>query len=90
MRELEGLTLLVNSMLKKMSEKDQPTFEEALRKLESIVKKLEDPEVTLEESIQLYEEGMELSKYCSETLEKAELRIEQINKRPEGEPDPSE
>lgn len=62
-----------------MPKKERPSFEEALRKLESIVSKLEDSEVTLEESIQLYEEGMKLSKYCSETLEDAVLRIEKIN-----------
>jgi exodeoxyribonuclease VII small subunit len=62
-----------------MAKKERPSFEEALRKLESIVSKLEDSEVTLEESIQLYEEGMKLSKYCSETLEDAVLRIEKIN-----------
>ena len=72
---------------KKMPEKERPSFEEALRKLETIVKKLEDPEVTLEESIELYEEGMKLSKYCSETLEDAVLRIEKINTSPESESD---
>lgn len=66
-----------------MPEKEQLSFEEALRKLESIVEKLEDPEVTLDESIQLYEEGMKLSKYCSQTLEDAVLRIEKINESPE-------
>jgi len=65
-----------------MPEKERLSFEEALRKLESIVEKLEDPEVTLDESIRLYEEGMKLSKYCSETLEDAVLRIEKINERP--------
>jgi len=65
-----------------MPEKERLSFEEALRKLESIVEKLEDPEVTLDESIQLYEEGMKLSKYCSQTLEDAVLRIEKINERP--------
>jgi exodeoxyribonuclease VII small subunit len=73
-----------------MSEKERPSFEEALRKLESIVKKLEDPEVTLEESIELYEEGMKLSKYCSETLEDAVLRIEKINTSPEPDTEPSD
>lgn len=65
-----------------MAQKERPSFEDALNKLESIVKKLEDPEVTLEESIDLYEEGMELSKYCSETLENAVLKIEKINQSP--------
>jgi exodeoxyribonuclease VII small subunit len=57
------------------------TFEEALKKLEAIVSKLEDSEVTLEESVALYEEGMKLSKFCSEVLERAELRIEKVNEQ---------
>jgi len=57
------------------------TFEEALKKLEAIVGKLEDSEVTLEDSVALYEEGMKLSKFCSEVLEHAELRIEKVNEK---------
>lgn len=62
-----------------MSEKERLTFEEALRKLETIVSSLEDPDVTLEESIRYYEEGIELSRQCSRQLEEAELRIEKLN-----------
>lgn len=57
------------------------TFEEALKNLESIVSKLEENSVTLEESVNLYEEGMKLSKYCSEILDKAEIRIEKVNEQ---------
>jgi exodeoxyribonuclease VII small subunit len=57
------------------------TFEEALKKLETIVNKLEENTVTLEDSVNLYEEGMKLSKYCSEILDKAELRIEKVNEQ---------
>ncbi|MEX0771271.1 MAG: exodeoxyribonuclease VII small subunit [Balneolaceae bacterium] len=70
-------------MVKKKEE--QPGFEEALKKLEAIVEKLEDPDVSLEESIELYEEGVELSRYCSESLEEAVLRIEKINEKSESE-----
>ncbi|MEX0686428.1 MAG: exodeoxyribonuclease VII small subunit [Balneolales bacterium] len=56
------------------------SFEDALEKLSDIVKKLESDEVSLEDSISLFEEGMKLSKLCSTTLEKADLRIEQVNK----------
>lgn len=56
------------------------SFEDALTKLTSIVEKLESNEVTLENSITLFEEGMKLSKLCSATLEEADLRIEQVNK----------
>lgn len=61
-----------------MSEKERPSFEDALKKLESIVEKLGNQDITLEESVELYEEGLKLSKFCTETLENASLKIEQI------------
>lgn len=62
-----------------MPKKERPSFEEALEKLEAIVEKLSDQEITLEKSVELYEEGLRLSKLCSETLENAALKIEQID-----------
>jgi exodeoxyribonuclease VII small subunit len=62
-----------------MAEKERLSFEEALKKLESIVGKLEDEDITLEDSVKLYEEGVKMSKFCTEILEQAELRIEQVN-----------
>ncbi|MEX0723143.1 MAG: exodeoxyribonuclease VII small subunit [Gracilimonas sp.] len=62
-----------------MAEKERLSFEEALKKLESIVGKLEDEDITLEDSVKLYEEGVKISKFCTEILEQAELRIEQVN-----------
>ena len=62
-----------------MEQKERPSFEEALKELESIVKQLENDEASLEDSIKLYEKGMELSKFCTEMLENAELRIGQVN-----------
>jgi len=62
-----------------MEEKERPSFEDALKELESIVKQLENDEITLEDSVNLYEKGLELSKFCTEILDQAELRIEQVN-----------
>ncbi len=62
-----------------MSSQERIPFEEALKKLETIVTKLQDGSVSLEESVTLYEEGIALSKYCSTILEEAELRIEKVN-----------
>lgn len=62
-----------------MSSQERIPFEEALKKLETIVNKLQDGSVSLEESVKLYEEGIALSKYCSTILEEAELRIEKVN-----------
>jgi exodeoxyribonuclease VII small subunit len=62
-----------------MSEKERPGFEKALKRLETIVEKLDDESLSLEKSIELYEEGVMLSKQCSQTLEEAELRIKKVN-----------
>jgi exodeoxyribonuclease VII small subunit len=61
-----------------MSEMERPSFEQALEELEGIVQRLEQEEVSLEESIELYQKGVKLSKKCSEILEKAELKIKEV------------
>jgi exodeoxyribonuclease VII small subunit len=63
-------------------------FEDALGELESIVKQLEDGDLTLERSLALYERGVELSRYCHARLEDAEKRIEILNERGELKPAP--
>jgi exodeoxyribonuclease VII small subunit len=61
-----------------------PTFEAALQKLETIVQRLEKGELTLEESLGLYEEGIQLSRLCHSKLEEAEGKIEQLVKDSRG------
>ena len=56
----------------------QPTFEEALQRLEAIAEQIDRGQIGLEESIAKYEEGMALVKKCRDILAKAELRIQQI------------
>jgi|YNPMSStandDraft_1061717.scaffolds.fasta_scaffold01988_7 exodeoxyribonuclease VII small subunit len=56
------------------------SIEEALKKLEKISKELEDDNLELERAIELYEQGMSLSKQCYERLKKAELKIQEIKK----------
>ena len=56
----------------------QVEFEAVLKKLQLIVDKLEHGNVTLNESIKLYEEGMELSKICFEELNDVKQKIEII------------
>ncbi len=63
---------------------EQPTFEDALDKLEGIVERLEEGEVPLEESLTAYEEGTRLVRFCLETLEKAEGRIRTLSETAEG------
>lgn len=59
-------------------------FEAALGRLEEIVKKLEDGEMPLEESLKLFEEGVKLSRLCDQKLQAAERRIEILMKDQEG------
>jgi exodeoxyribonuclease VII small subunit len=65
---------------------DDPTikdFEGAIAELEGIVKKLEDGDLPLEKSLELYERGVQLSRFCHARLEAAEKRIEILNERGE-------
>lgn len=70
------------------------TFEKDISRLEEISILLEKEDVPLEEALQLYEEGIELSKSCLETLKNAELKINVIRKKlndvPEGQEELSE
>lgn len=51
-------------------------FEEAMEQLEKIVSQLENGDVPLEKAIDLFQEGMKLSRYCSQKLEQVERKIE--------------
>lgn len=54
------------------------TFEEAMNKMEEIVKKLERNDLPLEESIELFQLGMKLSKICSKKLNEADTQIKTL------------
>jgi exodeoxyribonuclease VII small subunit len=56
------------------------TFEDALRRLEAIVESLEQGKVSLDEAVELYEEGIQLSKECAEKLKATELKIKKLTK----------
>ena len=55
------------------------SFEKDLSRLKEIVKKLEGSELSLEQSLDLYKEGVELSVKCKKTLEEAKLTVKQMN-----------
>ena len=55
--------------------KEDLSFEELIKRLEEVTNKLEKEELNLDESVELFEEGMNLSKKCNETLENAEKKI---------------
>lgn len=56
-------------------DKNEINFEEAMKQLEEIANKLEKNDLDLDKSVEFFEEGMKLSKKCSEILENAEKRI---------------
>lgn len=56
-------------------EEKKISFEEAMKKLETIASELEKGDLNLDESVAKFEDGMQLSKQCSELLEDAEKRI---------------
>lgn len=59
-------------------ENDALPFEEALAELEQIVERLETGDLTLEESLALFERGQKLARLCNQRLESATLRVEQL------------
>ena len=54
---------------------DELTFEQALARLEEIVRQMEEGEVALEQSLSLFEEGVSMSKLCANKLQQAEQRV---------------
>jgi len=63
---------------------ETPDFETALKKLEEIVKKLENGELSLDSALELFEEGVKLSRFCHTKLEDAERRVEILLKNGSG------
>lgn len=61
-----------------------PSFEESLKKLESIVDQLEKGDLPLEESLRLFEEGVGLSTACKQDLDAAEGKVQVLIKQRDG------
>jgi exodeoxyribonuclease VII small subunit len=61
-------------------------FERAIEELESIVKRLEEGKVPLEESVSIYERGEALKRRCEDLLRQAEARVEKITLDAQGKP----
>ena len=66
-----------------MTEPTVKDFEAAIAELEATVKRLEEGDLPLEKSLELYERGVQLSRYCHARLEEAERRIEILDERGE-------
>lgn len=61
-----------------MSNSNTQSFEEMMKELENIVHKLDNENVSLEESLNLYQRGMKLSATCDETLKNAEKKVNEL------------
>ena len=64
-----------------MNKKKENNFESALNRLEEISDLLENEDTPLEDSIKLFEEGIELKEFCEEKLKSAKLKIDKIVKK---------
>ena len=67
-----------------MSNSKPKAFESSLEELERIVRELEQGELTLEKSLELFEQGVKLSRECQERLNQAERRIEMLTRDNQG------
>jgi len=68
----------------------QLSFERAIEELESIVRRLEDGKVPLEESVAIYERGEALKRRCEDLLRQAEARVQKITLDASGNPSGTE
>jgi exodeoxyribonuclease VII small subunit len=69
---------------KKPEANKKPDFEKSLARLEEVVRRLESPQLSLDEAMKLFEEGVELSHECQKQLEEAEGRVEILLKKADG------
>ncbi len=64
----------------------EPTFEQCLERVETVVRELEAGQIPLAASLARYEEGIRALKTCQEMLDRAEAKIELLTRGPDGEP----
>ncbi len=69
---------------KKAEPAKKPEFERSLARLEEVVRRLENANLSLDEAMKLFEEGVELSRDCQKQLEQAEGRVEVLLKKVDG------
>jgi exodeoxyribonuclease VII small subunit len=61
-----------------MSKPEKETFESSLQKLEEIVEKLEEPDLPLDKSLKLFEDGIKQARFCEGRLSDAEGKVEKL------------
>ena len=64
----------------------KPNFEESMRRLEQIVRAMENGDVALDESLKLFKEGTDLVAHCNKLLEEAEMQVKIISTNSDGQP----
>jgi exodeoxyribonuclease VII small subunit len=69
---------------KKPEAAKKPDFERSLARLEEVVRRLESPQLSLDDAMRLFEEGVALSRECQKQLEEAEGRVEILLKKADG------
>jgi len=74
----------LNSLVPLTPQLKKADFERSLARLEEVVRKLENANVSLDEAMKLFEEGVQLSRDCQKQLEEAEGRVEILLKKADG------
>lgn len=69
------------SDLPKKDADKQPSFEQAVHRLQEISERMQQEGISLDESLQLFEEGHKLLQYCQNYLDQAEMRVEKVRSR---------
>ena len=59
------------------------SFESAMGQLETLVSKMESGDLSLEESLEAFEKGVHLTRFCQDQLQKAELKVQELNSKGE-------
>ena len=66
-----------------IDESNPESFEIAMEQLENLVSKMEGGDLSLEESLKAFEKGVNLTRFCQDQLQKAELKIQELNSKGE-------
>ena len=78
-------------MAKKSNPEDTPTFEDALGQLEKLVDSMEQGEMSLDDSLKAFEEGIKLTRKCQKSLDEAEQKVKiLLENTPDAELEPFE
>ena len=66
-----------------MEETNPESFESAMEQLETLVSRMESGDLSLEESLEAFEKGVHLTRFCQDQLQKAELKVQELSSKGE-------